>query len=275
MIKILIAIGIFAVLGAAIGVLLAVSSKVFEVKSDKRIGKITDILPGANCGGCGFAGCSALAKAIVSGKASPSSCASLTNKKKDEIDAVVGKKSEKRRRMRAQVMCSGVNGCAAYKFEYAGAVDCRAATALSGGELSCLRGCLGLGNCVSACPFEAISIEDGIAKVDYMKCRGCGACIISCPRGLIELIPYKARHWVGCKSEASAAETKKACSEGCIGCGICEKSCPRNAAKVVNGVAVIDYDRCNKCDVCASKCPRKIIWTAFSHGNDGLVITKR
>lgn len=273
MLKILTAVGIFAVLGAAIGILLAVASKVFEVKNDEKVEKIKELLPGANCGGCGFAGCSGLADAIVKGTATPSFCSSLSGKSAEEIDAIVGTKTMKRR-MRAQVMCSGFGECAAYKFEYVGAVDCRAAAALSGGEKTCEFGCLGFGNCVSACSYGAISVEDGVAKIDYMKCRGCGACINACPRGIIELIPYNTRHWIGCKSKASGVETKKACTSGCIGCKICEKNCPKDAVKVVDGLAAIDYAKCNDCDICPSKCPQKIIWSAVAHGSDGLAITK-
>lgn len=265
---------VFAVMGIAIGVLLALASKIFHVETDERAEKITGCLPGANCGGCGFAGCGALADAIVKGEAKTNACTVGGDEVAAEIAEIMGVAAEKAVRMRAQVMCSGSKGCAEHKLNYSGAKDCRGAIALGGGDKMCPNGCVGLGTCVDACPFNAISIQNGVASVDYMKCRGCGVCVASCPKSIIELIPYDARHWVGCKSVTKGAETRKMCTMGCIGCGICAKNCPEGAITVKDNIAHIDYTKCTGCDICIEKCPRKIIWSASTKGPDGIIIKK-
>lgn len=272
--EILIPFGIFVVLGAVIGLLLAVASKIFHVETDERVEKITECLPGANCGGCGFAGCSGLAEAIVKGEAKTNACTVSGDETSSAIAEIMGVKAEKAVRMRAQVMCSGSKECAEHKLYYEGIKDCRAAAALGGGGKTCPNGCIGLGTCADACPFKAISIENGIAVVDYTKCRGCGVCVAACPKKIIELIPYDARHWVGCKSVTKGPQTKKMCAVGCIGCGICAKNCPEGAISVKDNIAHIDYSKCTACDVCVDKCPRKIIWSASTRGKDGIIITR-
>ena len=142
-----------------------------------------------------------------------------------------------------------------------------------GGPKTCSYGCVGFGDCLRECPFDAISVVDGVAVVDYARCRGCGVCVASCPKGIIELIPFDSRHWVGCKSIAEGAMTRKVCDTGCIGCGICAKNCPEGAITVENHVAKIDYSKCTACDTCVTKCPRNIIWQASKVG-DAIVITK-
>jgi heterodisulfide reductase subunit A-like polyferredoxin len=176
-------------------------------------------------------------------------------------------------RMRAQVMCSGTAEFARKKYAYAGAHDCIAAAKMGGGDKLCPNGCIGLGTCVSRCPFEAISVVEGVAVVDYRKCAGCGVCVAACPKQLIELIPYDSRHWVGCRSVDKGAEVRKYCDVGCIGCKMCEKVCEAGAIKVDGFVAKIDYAVCTGCDACVEKCPRHIIWSARKQGK-GLVITK-
>lgn len=265
---------IFLALGAGIGILLAIASKVFSVKTDERIEAICDALPGANCGGCGYAGCSALAESIVKGEAKTNACTVGGDEVAASVAAIMGQKAEKANRMRAQVMCSGTKECSEKKLDYDGIEDCRAAAAIGGGDKMCPNGCIGLGTCAAACPFGAISVENGVAVVDYARCRGCGVCVASCPKGIIELIPYDSRHWVGCKSVADAAVTRKVCEMGCIGCGLCVRNCPEGAIVVENHVAHIDYSKCTGCDTCVSKCPRKIIWSATTCGPDGIYITR-
>ena len=274
MLEIIIALVIFLVLGAVIGILLALASKVFSVESDERIGKVRECLPGANCGGCGYAGCDALAEAIVKGEAGTASCTVGGDDAAAKIAAIMGITPDKTVRMRAQVMCSGAKDCTVRKLDYVGVSDCRAAAALGGGDKYCPNGCIGLGTCAAACPFGAISLDNGVASVDYMKCRGCGVCVAACPKKIIELIPFDARHWVGCKSVTTGADTKNFCEIGCLGCGICAKNCPENAITIDNHVAKIDYAKCTGCDTCVSKCPRKVIWSAASHGTDGLTISR-
>ena len=178
--QILIPCAIFAGLGLFFGVMLAVASRIFAVKQDERIEKICDALPGANCGGCGYSGCEGLARAIVSGEAEPDRCVSLTRHGADEIGQIMGKAVKASAVMRAQVMCSGTRQTSHRKYDYVGAQDCVAAEKLGGGDKCCPNGCIGLGSCVAACPYQAITVKDGLAVVDPLRCRGCTLCVSSC-----------------------------------------------------------------------------------------------
>ncbi|MBQ8509132.1 MAG: RnfABCDGE type electron transport complex subunit B [Clostridia bacterium] len=264
----------FALMGGLLGLALAIASKVFAVKVDERIPAISEKLPGANCGGCGYAGCSALAEAIVKGEAKTSACVVGGDAVASEIAAIMGMKAEKTVRMRAQVMCSGSAEFAKRKYNYEGAPDCIAATRLGGGNKLCPNGCIGLGTCVSICPFDAIRIENGVSAVDYEKCQGCGKCVEACPKHIIKLIPYDSTHWVGCMSVDKGAVARSYCDVGCISCRICEKNCQHDAIHVNNFVAVIDYDKCVMCGVCVEKCPRKIIWSDKSQRTIGITLAQ-
>jgi Na+-translocating ferredoxin:NAD+ oxidoreductase RNF subunit RnfB len=264
---------IFLALGGVLGAVLAFASKIFAVKVDERIPKVVECLPGANCGGCGYTGCAALAEAIVSGSAKITSCTVGGADVADKIADVLGIPRESTQKMRAQVMCSGTTEFAKKKYVYEGAKDCIAAEKLGGGDKLCPNGCIGLGTCVRACPFDAIAVENGVAAVDYAKCRGCGLCVTACPKHIIKLIPYDAKHWVGCMSVDDGKTTRKYCDVGCISCRICEKNCEPNAITVNDYVASIDYDKCTGCDVCVEKCPRKIIWS--SKAQSGGLFIKR
>lgn len=249
----------FAVLGAVFGILLAIASIVFKVKVDPKEQEIIKILPGANCDGCGYAGCAALAKAIVEGKASTSACTAGGDETAGKIADIMGTKATATNRKRAQVMCSGCTGKAKIKYEYHGVKDCGSVSTLIGGIKECPNGCIGFGTCVSACKFGALSIVDGVANVNYDKCMGCGACVQACPKNLIFLIPFESNYWVGCRNVESGKITRTYCEAGCIGCKICERNCPSGAITVIDNTAIIDYEKCEECGLCAEKCPRKII----------------
>ncbi len=264
----------FVLLGGLLGLALAFASKLFEVKVDERIPKIQEKLPGANCGGCGYAGCSALAEAIVKGEAKPSACVVGGSDVAKDIAAIMGVEAEAPIRLRAQVMCSGTAEFAKKKYVYAGAPDCIAASKLGGGDKLCPNGCIGLGTCTSICPFGAISIENGISAVDYTKCQGCGKCVEACPKHIIRLIPYDARVWVGCMSVDKGAVTRSYCEVGCISCKLCEKTCEHDAIHVNDFVASIDYTKCTQCGKCVEKCPRKIIWSNISQQKLGVTLDK-
>lgn len=253
---------VFIGLGALMAVMLAVASRVFAVKTDERVEQIADILPGANCGGCGFAGCRACAEAIVRGDAKITACSVGGDETGKKVAEIMGVEAQSASRMRAQVMCSGTTEYAKKKYIYEGEQDCVAASKLGGGDKLCPNGCIGLGTCVKACPFNAITVVEGVAAVDYNKCKGCGMCVLACPKNLIRLIPYDSYHWVGCRSVDDGKTTRKYCEVGCISCKLCEKNCPAGAISVTDFVASIDYSKCTGCDTCVSKCPRKIIWSA-------------
>ena len=271
--SILIPVAVAGGIALLFGVLLAVASKIFAVKRDDRIDKVRACLPGANCGGCGFAGCDALAEAIVKEGVSPTKCAASSAEELKPIFEIMGLKEEKHVRMRAQVMCSGTGALSKKKYLYEGAHDCVSAAKLGGGDRVCPNGCVGLGTCAARCPFGAIKVVDGVAAVNYEECRGCGVCVDACPKHLIKLIPFDSRHWVGCMSVDKGVITKSYCDVGCISCRLCEKNCPAGAITVTDFVASIDNGKCIGCDTCVKKCPRKIIWSASSQ-NGRLVISR-
>ena len=272
--QILIPVGIFIGLGVIMGALLAVASRDFAVEKDERAVKISECLPGANCGGCGYTGCAALAEAIAKGEAKVTQCSVGGAETAEKIAAIMGVEAGHIVRMRAQVMCSGTSEYAKKKYIYEGVPSCEAAAKIGGGDKLCPNGCIGLGSCVKACPFGAIHVEQGVAAVDYSKCRGCGVCLSACPKGIINLIPFDSKHWVGCMSLEDGKTTRKVCDVGCIACKICEKNCPHDAISVKRSIASINYNLCTGCDKCVDKCPRHIIWSGRTQGELGLVVTR-
>ena len=272
--KILLPVLIFIGLGLLMGALLALASKLFAVKKDEKAEAIKECLPGANCGGCGYSGCDAYAAAVSAGDAPVNKCSVGGAEAASKIAQIMGVDAGEQVRMRAQVMCSGTGEYAKKKYIYEGIDDCVAASKIGGGDKMCKNGCIGLGTCVRACPFDAIVVEDGVAAVDYSKCKGCGICVSACPKGIIKLIPFDAKHWVGCMPVDDGKNTRKVCDVGCISCKLCQKNCPAGAINVDNFVASIDYDKCTGCDICTDKCPRHIIWSGEVQGKLGLVIKR-
>ena len=242
------AVVVLGVLGAVFGFVLAVASKIFEVKKDPREEEILSHLAGANCGGCGFPGCSACAPAGAENHAA--------------IAAIMGAAAPTGERKVAFVRCNGgVN--AVKRYEYIGVKDCISATKVAAGPLECQFGCLGFGSCVAACQFGAMSIgPNGAAVVDPDKCTDCMACAKACPRHLIAEVPVSKTVRVACANQDKGKAAMSVCSNSCIGCGLCEKECRKDAIHVVNGVAVIDYDKCVGCKLCTKVCPRDAILPA-------------
>ena len=280
---ILIAIGILGGLGLIFGLVLAAASKVFYVETDPRLEMLNDALPGANCGGCGFAGCNAYAEAVLNGEAELGLCGAGGNDAAQAMAAIMGTEVAQQARRVALVRCSGYQSVdasgnavgAKRKGEYEGFKDCLAASKVGGnGPLACKFGCLGYGNCVKACQFDAIRVVDGVAKVDSEKCTGCMACASACPRNLIIPVAYDKHVIIACASHAKGAVTVRGCSQGCIGCGICTKICPHDAISVENNLATIDYSKCTECGLCAAVCPKKLIASPVDTPEEILAIVR-
>ncbi len=250
---------ILSVMGAVFGVLLGVAAKAFRVEKDERLDLITELLPGANCGGCGYAGCGAMAQALLDGHAAVSDCPSMKAENRERIAAILGVSAGEVLPKVARVMCSGSCTSAVMHCSYEGITDCVAASRYGGGDKACSFGCIGYGSCGDVCQFDAISVVDGVAVVDSDKCTACGMCVDVCPQHVISLVNKNQRTFVSCMSKDKGANLKNICAKGCIGCRICEKNCPKGAITVEDNLARIDYDLCVNCGICAEKCPRKII----------------
>lgn len=261
-ITILLAAGVVAGVGLVIGVFLGLAGKFLAVPVDEKMQAIRETLPGNNCGGCGYSGCDALAKAIAAGDAAPTACPVGGADCAAAIAAIMGKEAGETTRMVAFVKCSGSCDKTEFIYEYFGDDDChRVALAPGRGSKACAYSCTGLGSCVRACPFDAIHVINGRAVVDPVNCRACGMCVSVCPNKLIELIPADAGYAVQCNSREKGKAVREMCAAGCIGCGICVKMCPEGAIAVENNVAHIDQSKCIGCGKCAEKCPAKIIVT--------------
>ena len=267
--EILIAIGILGVLGLGFGAVLAAASKVFYVETDPRLDKLNECLPGANCGGCGYAGCGAYAEAVLNGEAPIGKCAAGGNECAQSMAEIMGVEAGEVTRKVAMVRCSGEKvynpdgsqqkGVKS-KAHYEGFHDCVAASKIGGnGPISCKYGCIGFGTCTKACKYDAIHIVNGVAVVNEDRCVGCMACANVCPRNLIVPVEPHRNVVIACNSMAKGAVTTKSCTIGCIGCGLCKKICPNGAITVTNNLAVIDYSKCDNCGLCATVCPKKLI----------------
>lgn len=257
--QIISAVLVVGITGLIFGCILALASVIFAVKKDERIDKIAEILPGANCGGCGFAGCSAYAAAVVNDGAAVNLCSVGKAPVAGKIADIMGCTAGEVKEMTAKVLCAGTCEQAKEKYIYNGIPNCKAAAKLAGGAKICGYGCLGLGSCAAVCGFGAISIQDGIAVVDEEKCTACGKCKEACPKHIIELVPKQASVHILCNNKDKGASVNKYCSVGCIGCKLCEKNCPSGAITVTDNLAVIDYEKCTGCGICAEKCPKKVI----------------
>lgn len=248
-------------LGGLFGAGLAWASRKFAVQVDPRIDAIEEALPGANCGGCGQAGCRNFAEALVEGKVSVNGCpvggSEVAAKLAEIMGVEVGDSDE---RLVAKVRCRGGRQEATQRADYIGITDCRAALLVGNGPKGCEYGCLGLGSCVEACPFDAIRMgPNGIPVVDTEACTACGNCVAACPQDLIALVPESKQVHVLCRSFDKGKDVRQNCQVGCIGCKACEKVCPVDAIHVTNFLAEIDYDKCINCGACAAKCPTKAI----------------
>lgn len=251
---------LISILGLVIGLFLGFAAEKFKVEVNEKVINIRELLPGNNCGGCGYAGCDALAEAIANGKAHVNACPVGGSSVAEKIAAIMGTDAGKNIRKVAYVHCDGTCVNAKNVFTYTGYKDCRLAMKLPNvGEKACRNACLGYGTCVEVCQFDAIHIIDGVAVVDKEKCKACGACVKICPMKLIEIVPYDKKHLVKCSNNDKAKDAMSVCKVSCIGCGACNRECARDAINVINNVAIMDIDKCDDCGACKEKCVRKCI----------------
>lgn len=249
------------VLGLVFGLMLALFAKKFAVPVNPLVQVVERLLPGANCGACGFPSCSSLAEKIASQEAPPNACLVGGPRVWAELSKLLGQGNESWELKRAFLLCQGGRGVAQTVADYEGIFDCRAAHLLSGSFKGCRFGCLGLGNCVRVCPFEALHLDEetSLPVVDWEKCTGCGKCVAECPRNLFVLVPKKTQVLVACTSPEGAKEVRKVCARGCIKCQLCVRVCPEGAITFENGRIVISREKCTLCGLCVEKCPTHCI----------------
>lgn len=257
--EILLAILIVSGIGLIIGVVLAIASIIMAVPTNEKVDAVRNELPGANCGACGFSGCRAYAKAIVAGEAEVNLCPVGGKDVAVKLGEIMGVEAGDVEQKIAVVRCMGSKDNTERRFKYQGAQNCRSATNLVGNLSSCVYGCMGLGDCLKVCPYGAIEVCNGVARVISENCRGCGMCTAACPKNLIALVPVKEQALVRCQNFHKGAMTRKDCNVGCIGCMKCVKVCEEGAVKVENFHAQVDPQKCTTCGKCVAACPRGCI----------------
>lgn len=271
---VLIGTGVLAAIALVFSLLLTLANKVFEVPSDPKRDQIREALPGANCGGCGFAGCDALADAIAAGKAPANACPVGGAAVANQIASIIGSDAvTDGTKMVATVVCQGTVDRCKTKFEYHGIQDCLAATLVNDGNRACQYACLGLGTCVRACKFDAIHIDehDQIAVVDPEKCTSCGACVTACPKKVLDMQPVTLPVRLLCRAAEEGHLVSDNCRIGCIGCELCKNACKFDAITMKNHLPVIDREKCTGCMMCAEVCPTSSLWGDFDNRHIALI----
>lgn len=246
-------------LGLAVGVLLIVASRKFRVETNPLVEEILSVLPNANCGACGYAGCADFAQRVVNEGAPINGCPVGGFEIAKQIGGIMDQDVSESEKKYPFVICNGGVNCV-NRFEYVGIEDCKAVMMLSDGEKGCSFGCMGRGTCVRACPFDAISIgDDRLPHVNKNLCTSCGLCISSCPNNVLVFSKESEKVHVRCRSHDKGKDVKAVCNVGCIACKICEKNCPEQAITVTEFLATIDQSKCTACGICVEKCPQHTI----------------
>jgi len=257
---ILISILVLGVLGFVFAALLALAADYFKIEEDQRVATILAILPGANCGACGAAGCHDFADKLIKGEVLVSGCLVGGAEVAKKIAQIMGVEGHEVHKKVAAVHCGAKEDQRKRGANYLGVKTCLAADLVDGGGLLCKYGCLGYGDCFCVCPFDAIRMKEGLPVIDPEKCTACGKCVVACPRKIIHLRPYDFPVWVACRSYDTGVVVRQICPVGCIACKICEKQVPE-VFKVVDNLAVVDYTKAGiNCDPAIEKCPTKCIY---------------
>ena len=262
---ILTAVAVLCVIGAVSSAILYIISQRFKTIEDPRIELVQEALPAANCGGCGFPGCNGFASAIVKSDTMDGFyCPVGGQTTMDNIARILGRTADVSIKKIAVVRCNGTCENRPRTNIYDGASNCTIAAALYGGDTGCSFGCLGLGDCVDSCLFDAIHInpETMLPEVVEDKCTACGACVKACPKNLIELRkqgPKSRRIYVSCMNKDKGGVARNSCEVACIGCSKCQQVCPFDAITIENNLAYIDDDKCRLCRKCVPVCPTNSI----------------
>jgi len=251
---------ILGILGLAFAIFLTYFNLKMKVEENPLVARIYELMPKGNCGACGLAGCSSFAEQVAEGKVSPEKCTMITAENFSGICEILGVEKKDREKMVARVSCFGGDN-SRKKFQYGTLRSCSGLGAIFGTNLECAYGCIGMGDCVEACPVGALKMgENGVPVVDDKSCTGCGICVKACPKNIIRLLPEECKVNVACLSRERGPAVIKVCKSGCIGCGKCVKSCEKEAISIQDNLAVIDYAKCDGCGTCVENCPRKIIF---------------
>jgi len=254
---------IISVAGIAAGLMLTVASKYMAVAVDERVTKVRDVLPGSNCGACGFAGCDDYAEKVVEGNTKSNLCTPGGGAVALAIAGALGIAAEEVIPMTAAVKCSGTCDKTNHGIDYQGPPTCESCNFLYKGRGDCSYSCLGFGDCEKVCATHAIQMISGIPVIDKELCNGCGMCSKACPKAIIAVVPTDKNYYVGCSSRDKGGVVRKLCAAGCIGCKKCEKACEHGAITVNNNLSAIDHEKCVRCGKCAEEglCPTGAIKT--------------
>jgi Na+-translocating ferredoxin:NAD+ oxidoreductase RNF subunit RnfB len=253
-------------LGVLLAVVLYFVAQKFKVFEDPRIDEVVEILPGANCGGCGYAGCRAFAEALVKNDdISSLLCPVGGSSAMTEAAKRLGKTAAVKDPLVAVARCAGTCEVRPRTNLFEGAKSCAVMATTYSGDTGCGFGCLGQGDCVASCSFDAIRInpETLLPEVDDEKCTACGSCVKACPKFIIELRkkgPKNRRIYVSCVNKDKGGVAKKSCGAACIGCTKCQKICTFEAITIANNLAYIDHQKCRLCRKCVAECPTNAIW---------------
>lgn len=250
------------IIGFVLGLLLGLFKKIFAVEVDPKVQEVRDALSGANCGGCGYAGCDAFAEAVVKGEAPTNGCVAGGAAVSAKVSEIMGVKAESSKPKIAFLACAGTKDCAKQKGTYEGVKTCAAAQLTANGTKMCDFGCIGFGDCVQACPFGALSMNpNGLPVVNSEKCVGCGKCVKTCPKHLFVLINKDTRGAIAqCSNHSdNKPQIKKDCAVGCFKCGMCARKCPKACIDLTSGIPQIDYEKCVSCGACVAACPDHVL----------------
>lgn len=276
--EIFVAVLILGILGTIMGGFLAFAAKKFEVKLEPKIEELNSVLPGINCGACGYPGCGGYAKAIYNGEAPINYCSPGGEGVQHKIAQIMGLEVlEMGAKKTARIMCKGDNTKTNKKYIFdVETKTCANASLYFSGDKSCSYGCMGYGDCERVCPYDAIYInKKGIAVVDEKKCTACGKCIEHCPKHIIKIIPYSNKFAVFCSSKDKGTIARKLCTVSCIGCGICLRNCPVEAITMENNLAVIDGEKCINCGICELKCPTNAIVSDIKEIKKAIIVDEK